>query len=277
MKHQLLFLFLLTSIAAASQEQFTVYFDFDKDKATAASQDKLLKWIEGHHNAEIKHIYGYADSIGTPDYNIKLSERRANYVAGQLQAKGLAVKNIEIKGFGETTVFSENLASDRIVVIHYNEQEKAPLVVKAADSVAVTPIKTVTVPTQPFTSGLTAAVNAAKKGDRLRLPNMNFYNGMEEMLPESKPVLEELLAIMKDNPKLKITIEGHICCDRLESDKLSYRRAKVVYRYLINGGIAKKRLDYRGYAGTSPIHFIPEKNDEERAANRRVEIHITAK
>ena len=277
MKHQLLFLFLLTSVAAASQEQFTVYFDFDKDKATAASQDKLLKWIHKYRDVEINHIYGYADSIGTPDYNIKLSERRANYVAVQLQAKGMAVTNVSIKGFGETSVFSENLASDRIVVIHYTEQEKAPLVIKAADSVAVTPIKSITVSAQPYTSGLTAAVSAAKKGDRLRLPNMNFYNGMEEMLPESKPVLEELLAIMKDNPKLKITIEGHICCDRLESDKLSYRRARVVYRYLINGGIAKKRLDYRGYAGTSPIHFIPEKNDEEKAANRRVEIHITAK
>lgn len=246
-----------------------MYFDFDRDVANDTSQVKFSKWLETHKDAEVVKIYGYADSVGTSDYNLKLSARRAAFIEKQLTQNGVVVPQAEIRGFGETTAFSQNKSTDRVVMIHYFDQPavKDTVVARLPD----------VVPPQPFTSGLTALVTNAKAGDRLRIPNLNFYNGLEILLQESEPVLEELLQIMKDNPTLKITIEGHICCDRLEDDKLSIRRARKIYNYLVNGGISKKRLDYAGFAGTNPIYFIPEKNEEERAANRRVEIHIISK
>ncbi len=270
MKQALPFIILLFPFLMAAQEQYPVYFDFDKDVANDTSQVKFSKWIQSHKNAEVVKIYGYADSVGSIDYNIKLSARRAAFVEQQLrQNVALVSSRAEIKGFGETTAFSKNKSTDRVVMIHYYDKP----VVK--DSVSVTLIRELTGTNS--TSGLTAFVAKAKVGERIRVPNMNFYNGLEELLPEAKPVLEELLKIMNDNPTLKITIEGHICCDRLEGDKLSIRRARKIYNHLIKNGISKKRLHYRGYAGTNPIHFIPEKNEEERAENRRVEIHINAK
>ncbi len=270
MKQKLLFLFVSFPLLSFAQEQFPVYFDFDKDVATASSQEKFSDWLETHRNADILNVYGYADSVGTPEYNIKLSQRRAAFVANRLKQNGHEVAaETQVKGFGETTVFSENNSIDRVVMIHYYNKpvQNVTAIVTNATEPVVKPV--------PLT--LTELVDKAKTGDRLRLPNMNFFNGLDVMVPESEPVLKELLEIMKQNPKLKITVEGHICCDRLESNKLSIRRARLIYKYLIAGGIAKKRLDYRGYAGTSPIHFIPEKNEEQRAENRRVEIHITAK
>lgn len=270
MKQKLLCLLVLFPIVSFAQEQFPVYFDFDKDEATASSQEKLSEWLETHHAADIVKVYGYADSVGTPEYNIKLSQRRAAFVANRLKQNGHeVVAETQVKGFGETTVFSENNSTDRVVMIHYFNK---PL---QSGTETVTDVPEPVIKPVPLT--LTQLVDKAKTGDRLRLPNMNFFNGLDVMVPESEPVLKELLEIMKQNPKLKITVEGHICCDRLESNKLSIRRARLIYKYLIAGGIAKKRLDYQGYAGTSPIHFIPEKNEEQRAENRRVEIHITAK
>ena len=44
--------------------------------------------------------------------------------------------------------------------------------------------------------------------------------------------------------------------------------------FLFNNNIDKSRLSYKGFGVTEPIHLIPEKDETERAANRRVEILI---
>ena len=47
-----------------------------------------------------------------------------------------------------------------------------------------------------------------------------------------------------------------------------------VYNYLINKGITVNRLGFKSFGSTKPIHKIPEKNEDERNENRRVEIQI---
>ena len=51
-------------------------------------------------------------------------------------------------------------------------------------------------------------------------------------------------------------------------------RAVAVYNYLIHNGIDKKRLRFKSFGSSKPIHRIPEKTEEERNENRRVEIQI---
>ena len=116
----LLLSMLLFTSGIAAQEQFTLYFDFDIDKPTQESSQRLAEWINLNKGIDIIKIYGYADSIGNKDYNIDLSWRRAKHVQQQLNSAYKIVPEIEIKGFGETNAFSENRSSDRIVVIHYN-------------------------------------------------------------------------------------------------------------------------------------------------------------
>lgn len=83
---------------------------------------------------------------------------------------------------------------------------------------------------------------------------------------------------MNKYPKLKIDIQGHICCQSLrEADKIvdiAKVRALAVYVFLINNGIKEDRLSYQSFKSTKPIYPIPEKNEEQRIANRRVEIMI---
>lgn len=256
MKQYLLisFIFIFTSIHA--QQQFTVYFDFDIDEVNSPSTTKLSQWIAKNPYAEVLKIEGYADSVGNALYNLDLSERRAHYVLERLKENNYIVsEEIEVKAFGEDKAFSKNRGNDRKAIIYYNIIPPPPLAI---------------VPETDFSK----AVNSAKKGDKLRLPNMNFYNNSDIMLPESTPILNDLLSILQKNKKLKIDIQGHICCQKTEENDISLRRAKAVYYFLIKKGIEASRLSYKSFGSTKPIHSLPEKSETEKVANRRVEIEI---
>src|SRR5690606_37856702 len=117
-------------------------------------------------------------------------------------------------------------------------------------------------------------VGDAKPGEHLRIDNLNFFQNTFAIVPESRPKLFELLEIMKIHPGLKIKLQGHICCMNGDPRKLSTERAKAVFMFLQKNGIPKSRLSFEGLGTTQPIYPIPEKNEEERAANRRVEILV---
>lgn len=113
-----------------------------------------------------------------------------------------------------------------------------------------------------------------KRGDKVVLNNLNFKGGTTTLLEESEPVLRELLKIMWDNPKLKIQVQGHICCQDDKEHEISGARARLVWRYLKKNGISKDRVSHKDFGGTAPLWSIPETTDCEREQNRRVEIEI---
>lgn len=243
------YLILFVCSIAVAQNSRDIYFDFDIDKANRASLEALDQWIADNKDYEVTKIYGYTDTIGNALYNIDLSERRARYVENQLRDNNIMISdNLEIKGFGESSNKS-SLAGNRHVIIHF---DKKPTTEKK----------------------LTAAVIKAGKGDKLKLPGLNFYNNSARVLPESRPVLEELLSILEKNPKLKIEIQGHICCQPVELEKISYYRAKAIYEILIKNGIDKSRLTFTSFGSSRPVYPLPEKDESQRIANRRVEIEI---
>ena len=122
---------------------------------------------------------------------------------------------------------------------------------------------------------LSSKFKKAKKGDLVRISNINFYFNQERVMDQSMPLLDELLDILMSHPNLIIEIHGHICCNPNPNDtKLSYRRALVILKYLNKYGVDVGRLAFRGYGSNDPIYKLPEKNEKERAANRRVEILI---
>ena len=79
------------------------------------------------------------------------------------------------------------------------------------------------------------------------------------------------------NPKLKLEIQGHICCNSSAKESLSTQRAKAVKEFLKSQGIESSRVTYQGFGSSKPIYTIPEKNELQRAANRRVEVLILEK
>lgn len=113
-----------------------------------------------------------------------------------------------------------------------------------------------------------------KKGDKIRLKDINFVEGSVMLLPTSYKALRNLLIFMQENENIIIQIQGHICCDRYDPDDLSTARARVIYFYLADNGIKWSRISYKGFGGSQPIFPIPESNSGQQRANRRVEIEI---
>ena len=53
-------------------------------------------------------VYGHADSTGSDDYNMQLSQRRAMSVANYLAAQGVAAGRLQAVGFGESRPIADN-------------------------------------------------------------------------------------------------------------------------------------------------------------------------
>jgi outer membrane protein OmpA-like peptidoglycan-associated protein len=237
-----------------AQSKFTVYFETDSYQLMLSELKKLDNFLN-NKNLKFSKVIGYCDYRASSGYNDTLAFNRAIYVSHIIE-KITDQKQIAIESKGESFQQDANLALNRKVEIYYEK-------ISSNDVVNQTP------------TTLNTMISNAKVGDKLILKNLYFYNRSGILRPESKPVVEELLAIMNANPKLKIEIQGHICCQKDEDiEGTALVRALTVYNYLVNNEIDKNRLNYKSFGSKNPIHKIPEKNEEERNENRRVEIQI---
>ncbi len=258
MKIALSILLFFVWLSVVAQQRMTVYFGFDRYELNESARRQLNSWKADNDRIEVEKIYGFCDWKGDNRYNDTLSLRRVETVRTFLEANHIKVKDgYEIKGFGEDFVQSKNQGENRKVVIVYNTDFVAPTITAKA----------------PRT--LQQKITDARSGEYITLDNIQFFNMSPRILPESKPVLYELLCALQDNPRLRIEIQGHICCQASgDINNLSVMRARAIYNYLIANKINRKRLSYKGFGVTRPVHPIPEQNVQQQNENRRVEILI---
>ena len=93
-----------------------------------------------------------------------------------------------------------------------------------------------------------------------------------KLRPLGEQKVEELVEGLKENPSVKVLVEGHTCSIGTEkyNQGLSERRANAVRDYMESRGIDASRITTRGYGEAKPI----ESNNtaEGRSKNRRVDI-----
>ena len=110
--------------------------------------------------------------------------------------------------------------------------------------------------------------------ERIVLRGINFDFDQAVIKPEFMPVLDVAVGILKERPDLKVVVEGHTC--DLGSDaynqKLSERRAKAVYGYLVKKGVSAASLSTVGRGETQPM--ADNKTQSGRELNRRVEFAV---
>jgi len=91
---------------APPARSFLVFFDWDKynltDRARTVIRDAATAAKGAQHT--VIEVNGYADTSGTPGYNMPLSMKRAQAVAGELVRNGIAKNEIAIKAFGDTVL-----------------------------------------------------------------------------------------------------------------------------------------------------------------------------
>jgi outer membrane protein OmpA-like peptidoglycan-associated protein len=112
----------------------------------------------------------------------------------------------------------------------------------------------------------------ANKG-RWATQGILFETGKSELQPESRPVLKEIAAALKDHPTLKVLIEGHTdnVGEPAANLTLSSARAAAVKAALVAQFAATAdRITTKGLGSTKPA--APNTTAEGRAQNRRVEV-----
>ena len=102
--------------------------------------------------------------------------------------------------------------------------------------------------------------------------DIKFDTGSATIKAASFPVLAEIATVLKQNPNLKVEIQGHTDSrgSLALNERLSQQRAEAVRDYLMGQGIASERLTARGYGPHKPI--ASNETADGRAQNRRVEL-----
>ncbi|WP_291119838.1 OmpA family protein [Flavobacterium sp. UBA6135] len=256
----------------SAQEKFEIFFDFNASIPNQVSLTYFEKWMQNNKNAEILELHGHCDSVDTQKYNLILSQKRINEVLQILKNNAIQInEGLQKIPYGKNFKQSKIQAENRKVVVFYRN-----LKVDSEDKLKVNVWEN----RKPMLFDdplipLREKISRVKKGDRIRLEGINFHFNTFRVVKESEPSLDELVEVLNDNPNLKIEIQGHMCCNENTKElQLSIQRSRFIYRYLNLKGIDKKRISYKGFGTSKPIFTIPEKNEEERAKNRRVEIEI---
>ncbi len=263
-------LFLSIGCLVFSQEQVTFYFDNNKHELNATELPKLSKWIAENTNSKILSITGATDEVGSSGYNDTLSQKRVSYIYNQIKDKVQIREDFKSISLGEKGATSSIKAENRKAIIHFLQEkdlEKENEILGIEEEVVVI----------PENATLDEKVKLSKVGAKIVLKNINFYQNTFATVPESQNAMYDLFFVMQDNPKLKIEIQGHICCIDKDHRNLSTDRAKQIKRFLVFKGIPQHRIQTKGFGVSQPLYPIPEASEEQAAANRRVEIEILSK
>lgn len=109
------------------------------------------------------------------------------------------------------------------------------------------------------------------------LRSIAFKPNSTKVEPESYPVLNQLVFLLKENPGYRLEVIGHTDGSNERTTdaylrELSLKRADSVKEYLVSKGIDPGRIDTKGMGRDMPV--ADNNSPEGRAKNRRIEFRI---
>ena len=87
-----------------------IHFDFDKSAirpGDAAVLDEDVARLKANPNMTV-NVNGYCDAIGSEEYNLRLSDRRADAVVNYLVRAGIPSDQLVPHGYGKTNFVATN-------------------------------------------------------------------------------------------------------------------------------------------------------------------------
>jgi outer membrane protein OmpA-like peptidoglycan-associated protein len=290
-----LYLFITDGCYSQTIGKDLVYFEFDKydlTKDAIHNLDSLSKLITKYAaKVEKIEIGGHCDSMGEHSYNDHLSNQRATAVNDYLISKGVKdslIKHVDY--FGKRKPITNNNDSieraknRRVEITVYWIKSKAVAAAPTSPKVnkdGYIQHKAIRVKLEDLSK-----IADLDSNSTIVLPNLNFYGGRHQIISTAYPTLEKLLDLLRENPTIKIELQGHVCCQEPgagydgfdwdnEDNNLSLNRARAIYDYLVSEGIDRNRLAYKGFGGGHKL--VPEITEEDRQTNRRVEVKLISK
>lgn len=118
------------------------------------------------------------------------------------------------------------------------------------------------------------SLDGCATGDAIVLRGVTFDTNSARLTANAKVILNQVADALNARADIKVEIGGHT--DSVGADaynqKLSERRARSVYDYLVARGVSPSRMESRGYGKTQPVDS--NETSEGREVNRRVEMKV---
>ncbi|MEO8069332.1 MAG: carboxypeptidase regulatory-like domain-containing protein [Flavobacteriales bacterium] len=118
-------------------------------------------------------------------------------------------------------------------------------------------------------------------GATIRLDNIYYDLAKWNIRPDAAKELDKLVLTLMDNPTVTIELSSHTDCRGKDAYNmnLSEKRAKSAVEYLVKNGIAKDRVQSKGYGETKPSEACDCKkcSEDEHQRNRRTEFTVLSK
>ena len=225
-----------------------IEFDIDKTDIRPQYNDEVAKVGDfmKKYPTTTAVIEGYTDEVGSDEYNMQLSQRRAESVVKTLVDKfGIDSSRLSAKGYGKTRPVTDNSSDAR-----RQKNRRIDAIIDCALDV-----KELTSPPERLCMTLKA----------------EFATDSAEIQPRYYDEINKVGEYMKKYPTTTAVIEGHT--DNIGSSelnmRLSHQRAENVVNYLVkNFGIERTRLSAKGYGATRRIAY--NNTTEGRQKNRRI-------
>ena len=199
-------------------------------------------------------IQGHTDNIGSRQYNVCLSYRRAKAVKELLVAEGVSAAQLLPVGYG----FEKPIANNETVEGRYRNRRIEFREISSPGEFA---------DKHPVGHGF-----FLEEGQLRVIKELCFDYNSCDIAGVSATVLDQMTSMLKQNPEVKIEILGHT--DDIGSwaynQELSRRRAETIRGHLVRKGIAADRIVARGLSYDIPI--ADNRSSEGRKQNRRIEI-----
>lgn len=263
--------FLFSQILSAQEElKHEVFFKTDAYDVSHTEHNRLLTFLSEIDSLDIEKIsiYGFTDDRGSAEYNLSLSQNRAN-----------SIKEIFSNNEFDESIITNVDGKGKILVKLIKEEDLSEIrSLNRKVEIIVTPY----FPPRPevITKTKTASETLAgdiKIGDYILLDNILFKTGYSYLLPESKKTLSEISKVLLEREDIYFSIQGHVCCTQNSRDaidrktkkrNLSLARAEYIYDYLIKKGVDPRRMKFVGMRRKFPL-------GGEAKYDRRVEILVT--
>lgn len=226
-------------------------FEIDQDEIQREEKEKLaaLGAFLTQHPETFALIEGHTDDVGTSEYNMALSWRRADSVVRYLEEiLHIPPTRMTAIGYGETRPLVPNDSE-----LGKRMNRRINVVTACVTDVAGLPV---------MPARLTMALQ------------IEFDRNKADLRPEYSAELSKVAIMMKAKPLITATVEGHTGNLQATPElamKISRQRAQNVVDALVeNFGIARSRLAAEGFGETRRVAY----NDslEGQQENRRVNI-----
>jgi outer membrane protein OmpA-like peptidoglycan-associated protein len=251
---------------SATTDTVILRFAFNQSGIRAADSASLRLFVQDRLRSEGTildsiAITGYTDTVGSLDYNQRLSLRRAMAaVAAVRQWLGedsMLVTRIEARGELEPLP-GDDSESRRVAVVCWHHLPPPP---------------------PPVIARLDTPKSSSEPDTILRLDDIRFYANTTNLTESAQVILPKHLDYLLTLKDRFLEIDGY--CNSpgppLKSSDplyiLSERRAKFIYDRLVEKGFDTSRVIYKGKGNTNPRSAHPTTRDE-MDKNMRVEIQV---